>query len=44
MTANAHERPRVSCSGAKFALIGFMDSLRIENVDNGLQVVNVCPG
>lgn len=32
------------CSGAKFALIGFMDSLRIENIGNGLRVVNVCPG
>jgi len=31
-------------SGAKFAVIGFMDALRMETFDRGIVVTNVCPG
>ena len=35
---------RSAYSGAKHALIGFMDCLRTEVFDDGVRVVNVCPG
>lgn len=35
---------RSAYSGAKHALIGFMDCLRAEVAKDGIKVVNVCPG
>lgn len=35
---------RSAYSGAKHALIGFMDCLRSEVFEHGISVVNVCPG
>lgn len=35
---------RSAYSGAKHALIGFMDCLRAEVADQGIEVINVCPG
>ena len=35
---------RSAYSGAKHALIGFMDCLRAEVVHDGIDVINICPG
>eukprot|EP00128_Syssomonas_multiformis_P000896 Colp12_sorted_trinity150504_noHs@31809 len=35
---------RASYSGAKHALLAYMDALRLELLDTGVRVVNVCPG
>merc|ERR1719229_545156 len=35
---------RTAYCGAKFALIGYMDSLRTEVTHYGLHITNVCPG
>ncbi len=35
---------RTGYSASKFALEGFLESLRIENLNTGLHVLTVCPG
>jgi short-subunit dehydrogenase len=35
---------RTGYSASKFAMNGFLESLRIENLNNGINVLTVCPG
>jgi len=35
---------RSAYCGSKFALLGFFDALRMEELDNNIHVTNICPG
>jgi short-subunit dehydrogenase len=35
---------RTGYSASKFAMNGFLESLRVENLNNGINVLTVCPG